>query len=484
MNINECDPLLGMRYSKVLLVPVTYYKSAYKPGDVPDLALGYIAEYLQTNGVDYDTLDMGLGYTFEDLVAKIETYRPDLLGIAMKSYRYKDSYAFIQKLKERFPTIPIAVGAAHISTEKEKVLSECSAIDFGIVKEGEEALLELCQGKPLAEIKGLIYREDGKIIYTGDRPFRRDIMSLPWPKYEKFELKKYWYPAMVVLSSRGCPESCTFCAVPLISGKWWRFRTPENMMEEARYWYEKGYRRLEYLDDNFTLDQNRILKFCDAIKGANLTGMIFNVPQGVRADRVNKNLLARMRESGFISIAFGVEVGNEKMLQRVKKGESMETIERAITDAIDVGFDVHLNMMVGFPDQTVEDIEDTFNFALRHPIRWATFNNFIPYFGTEGYTDAVQRNLFLIPPEDYLNEVNTKAERIVIQTPYITPEQRKKIEEKIPRVQEEIRKRYHVRRLMHEYGLPGKVIGALYEKSIIPTPLFNYFIKIKHGEAF
>ena len=470
-----------MRFSRVLLVPVAYYNSSYRPGDVPDLALGYLAEYLQANGVEYDTRAMNLGYALEDLAKKIEMFQPDLIGIAMKSYRYKDSYALIRQIKDRFPTIPIVVGAAHISTEKEKVLQECEAIDYGIVKEGEETVLELCKGKPLAEIKGLIYREEEKIIFTGERPFRRDIQSLPWPKYEKFELKKYWYPAMMALSSRGCPESCTFCAVPLVSGKWWRFRTPENMMEEIKYWYEKGYRRIEFLDDNFTLDKNRIMRFCELLKKESFPGLVFNVPQGVRADRVNRELLQAMKDAHFASVSFGVEVGNAKMLALVKKGETLETIERAIQDAIDVGFDVHLNMMVGFPDQKLEDVEDTFNFALKFPVRWASINNAVPYLGTELHSEAVKRGLFVIPPEKYLNEVGQKAERIIIATTHITDEQRKYIEKRIPQVQDEIKKRYHIRRLNREFGFPGKIIGTLYQHNIIPTSLFNYLVELRRA---
>ncbi|MDP2666541.1 MAG: radical SAM protein [Candidatus Diapherotrites archaeon] len=468
-----------MPYSKALLIPVAYYKSAYRPGDVPDLALGYIAEYLQANGVDYEVLDLNLGYGFPDIVRKIEEFRPDIIGIAMKSYRYKDSYALISRIKKAFPHIPIAVGAAHISTEKEKVLQECEAIDYGIVKEGEDTFLELCQGKPLSDIKGLIFRENEKIVFTGERPFRRNIMALPWPKYERFELDKYWYPAMMVLSSRGCPEKCTFCAVPNVSGNWWRFRTPENMVEEVQYWYNKGYRRIEFLDDNFTLDGKRILRFCELVRERGLKGLILNVPQGVRADRVDRELLQVMRDTGFISIAFGVEVGNEKMLARVKKGESMATIEKAVLDAIEVGFDVHLNMMVGFPDQTLEDVEDTFQFALKHPIRWATFNNYVPYAGTEGFSEASERNLFLIQPEEYLNDLNPKSERIIVHTPHISADERRYIERKIPNVQAEIRKRYHVRRLLRDYGAPGKVIGTLYSRGIIPKSVFNLAVKVK-----
>lgn len=469
-----------MRFQRVLLIPVAYHKSSYKPGDVPDLALGYIGEFLQTNGVEYDVLDLNLGYGFSDIEAKVETFKPDVIGIAMKSYRYKDSYALMAKIKERFPTIPLAVGAAHISTAKEKVLEECAVVDYGIVKEGEETLLELCQGKPLEEIKGLIYRNEGKIIFTGERPFRRDIQSLPWPKYEKFELKKYWYPGMVVLSSRGCPEKCTFCAAPVVSGNWWRFRTPESMVEEVKYWYDKGYRRIEYLDDNFTLDQNRAAKFCDLIIAGNFNGLILNVPQGVRADRVSKSLLQKMKDAKFEAIIYGVEVGNEKMLQLLRKGESLQTIENAIQDAVDVGFDVHLNMMVGFPDQTLQDVEDTFDFALRYPIRWASFNNFVPYFGTEGFDQAEKRGLFLIQPSEYLNDVNQKAEQIIVSTPHISSEQRKYIEEKIPKVQREIRKKYHIRRLMRDYGLPGKVMGTMFAKNILPYEIVDIALKMKN----
>ncbi|MFH0955496.1 MAG: radical SAM protein [Candidatus Micrarchaeota archaeon] len=469
-----------MRFKRVLLVPVAYYNSTYKPGDVPDLALGYLGEYLSANGVEYDTLDLNLGYSFDDLVKKIDSFKPDLLGIATKSYRYKDSYALIQKIKSAFPKIPIAVGAAHISTEKEKVLEDCSAIDFGIVREGEDSLLELCRGKPFSEIKGLLYREKGKIIFTGDRPFRRDIESIPWPRYEKFELKKYWYPAMVVLTSRGCPEHCTFCAVSVVSGNWWRFRSPESVLEEIKYWYEKGYRRIEFLDDNFTLNQERVVKICDLIAQNNLKGMVFNIPQGVRCDRVSPALLKRMRSAGFESIAFGVEVGNERMLKLIKKGETMQTIDAAIKAAIDAGFDVHLNMMLGFPDQTFQDVEDTFDFALRHPVRWASFNNYVPYSGTEGYAQAKERDLFLIQPEQYLNEFNTKAERIIIRTPNISPEQRRYIEKKIPRIQDEVRKKYHIHRLLRNYGTAGKLVGTLYKANLIPKSVFNGAIELKN----
>ena len=160
-----------MRYQKILLVSVAYKNSVYKPGDVPELGLGYIAQYLVQNGFEYDVLDMNLGYTFEDLANKINTFKPDLIGVATKTYRYKDAFAFINSIKERFPNIKIVVGGSHVSIFNEKTLHDCKSIDFGVVKEGEETFLELCQGKKLSEIKGLVYREGDKILFTGDRQF-------------------------------------------------------------------------------------------------------------------------------------------------------------------------------------------------------------------------------------------------------------------------------------------------------------------------
>ena len=407
-----------MGFKKVLLVSVSYKNSAYKPGDVPELGLGYLAEYLVKNGFEYDVMDMNLGYTFDDLVKKINECKPDLIGVATKTYRYKDAFAFINSIKEKFPNIKIAVGGSHVSIVKEKVLEDCKGMDFGVVKEGEETFLELCQGKKLSEIKGLIYREGNKIIFTGERPFEKDLSKLPWPKYEKFEMKKYWYPGICILTSRGCPESCTFCPVPVINGKWWRSRTPESVMEEVKYWYEKGWRRFEIIDDNFTLHKDRAREICKLIKESGIKA-VFNCPQGIRADRSDFELLKQMKEVGWTTMTFGVEVGNDKMLKIIKKGEDMKTIETAIKNSVDLGFEVHLNMMYGFTGQTMEDVEDGFKLALKYPIRHAGFNNLVPYPGTEDFKRSEEGGYFQYSPEEYLNSVKTKAYKVVIATPEI-----------------------------------------------------------------
>ena len=199
------------RFNKVLLISVDYSNKAYATGETPEAGLGYIAETLAQNNVDYDVIDMSLGYTIEKLKNKIRIFSPDLIGIGFKSYRYKNSYDLINQIKKEFPEVNVVSGGAHILVFKEQALIDCPTIDYDIIKEGEDTIMELIDGKPLDKIKGLLYREKGKIIFTGYRQRIIDLNHRPFPKYEKFELDKYWYPARFIVSSRGCPHQCIFC---------------------------------------------------------------------------------------------------------------------------------------------------------------------------------------------------------------------------------------------------------------------------------
>ena len=153
-----------MRYKKVLLVnpPVP---GAYMGPIRPPVGLGYLAQNLSLHGVEYDILDMTLGYKLKDLLKRISSFSPDLVGVTMWTYMYKNTYSLIEAVKEAFPKgLSIVVGGPHVSTLRIEVLEECKAIGFGIALEGEAALLELCQGREPQEIKGLMYRDGERII--------------------------------------------------------------------------------------------------------------------------------------------------------------------------------------------------------------------------------------------------------------------------------------------------------------------------------
>ncbi|MCM8781096.1 MAG: cobalamin-dependent protein, partial [Candidatus Omnitrophica bacterium] len=203
-----------MRFRRILLVNPAYPRKRVKV--VFCAGLGYIAQMLQDEGFQYDVLDMSLGYSYKDLNKKILNFKPELIGISMMTYRYKDTYSMIKQIKSDFPNISIVVGGPHVSLFRQVVLYDCPEIDYGVVLEGEHTLIELCKGYSYESIKGLIFRKQGAIIYNGDRPFIEKLDELPFPRYEKFELgksfNKHWN-ALPIVSSRGCPFECIYCTV-------------------------------------------------------------------------------------------------------------------------------------------------------------------------------------------------------------------------------------------------------------------------------
>ena len=168
-----------MRHNRVLLIKPSY-KGSYYGALHPPVGIGYIAESLAAHNIEYAVMDMSFKYGMKDLIRKIRTFCPDLLGFSMMSFMYHETYEHIRQIKKVFPDIHIIIGGAHASTFREKVLESVSGVDFATTFEGEEVIVDLCKGKPLSEIKGLVFRtDDGKVFYNGDREFIQDLDSLP-----------------------------------------------------------------------------------------------------------------------------------------------------------------------------------------------------------------------------------------------------------------------------------------------------------------
>lgn len=484
MFLNSFQHIISMIFKRVLLISVSYIDAFYKGGDAPEPGLGYMAQILETNKIEYDVLDMNLGYEVHDVLERIRKFKPDLIGIAMKTFSYKRTYEIIKEIKKQFPNVKILTGGSHLSIYQDAVLKQCKEIDFGVHREGEEVLSDLCMGKPFKNINGLIYREGGKVIFNPSKPTIIHLDEIPFPKYKKFELEKYWYPARYIITSRGCPERCTFCSVPTVLGQYWRARSPENVLEEITYWYNKGWKRFEILDDNFTFHKERAAKICDLIFQSGMKIEI-DTPNGIRADRVDRELLQKMKDVGWKSVSYGVDGGNNKILQSIKKGETIEQIDQSTRDAIDVGLDVILHFIIGLPGETIEDIEDSFAFALKHPIKLAIFNNVMPYPGTELYEHVLERKYLLDSPEEYMNTIDKKHNIPVIETPELSVEQRKMMLKKSKLVRKMVEKRYKIRVLRKQYGIPGKVLSLLYQTNIVNDDLFermkNMRKRIIHG---
>lgn len=456
-----------MRYRRVLLLNAAYEDNYFDLQPEIPAGLGYIAEALKSGWIEYDVMDMDLGYSFNDLARRVLSFKPELIGLSMMSHGYKKDYEMIREIKRKFPSLDLVVGGPHVSTLREEVLEECEEIDLGVVCEGELTIVELCKGEDLESIKGLIFRKDDEIMSTGDRKFLSDLDSLQFPRFERFEIEKYSKVrrdrrhSIPLLTSRGCPYSCTFCAAYLSIGKKFRYRSPANVVDEIEYWYQKGEKDFLINDDDFTLLKERVYEICDEIERRKLSGLKFACTTGVRADRLDKNLLRRMKDVGFWRLTFGVEAGNNKVLKNIKKGESIETIEAAIREACEQGFEVELSFLLGSPGETWSDIQDGVDLALRYPISDVEWNHIVPYPKTELYEWLQERGYLLEELHSYLNASSRRTNYPLFETPELSFEDRKKAWKYTRRIKEKINIRATKRKLK-KLGIFGNLIAYAY----------------------
>ncbi|MGA1869129.1 MAG: B12-binding domain-containing radical SAM protein [bacterium] len=437
-----------MKFNRVLLV--NPWLHVEWPGLTPTIGQGYLAETLHKENIGYDILDMSLGYGFKHLKRKLDDFQPDLVGLSLITVDYRRLYSMLEDVKKYHSKAKIIVGGPHVTIFNHKVLEECPAIDYGVTREGESTLVELCRGDlPEKDIMGLIFRENGSIVYTGDREFPPDLDQIPWPRYEKFELNKY-FREMSIHTSRGCPYQCIFCARHALTPNF-RARSPEHVGDELEYWYRKGYRKFNIEDDNFNLVKDRVYKICDEIEKRQLNGMLLRCSNGIRADRADREMLARMREVGFRYLAFGVDAGNDRMLKVVKKGEKMDDIETAIRNACELGYGVKLFFIIGNPTETAEDVEDMVRLTLRYPVEEVHFNNVLPYPGTELYEWVKEHDYFLRDPEEFLNSATFWEKEPIFETPELPKAERMRLTRYLYGIRKQVHKRA-VQRILHKYG--------------------------------
>jgi radical SAM superfamily enzyme YgiQ (UPF0313 family) len=164
-----------MQIKRILLIKPAYQDPHYKYNDLP-AGLGYISQALDNNNIYNTVFDMHLNKKVENLFKAIDRFLPEMIGLSLMSYKFERHYYLINSIKSTFSDIPIVVGGPHVSTFRENVLNKCRSIDFGVTLEGDETIVDLCNNIDNPSfVKGLIYRENGKVCYTGDRPFIKNL---------------------------------------------------------------------------------------------------------------------------------------------------------------------------------------------------------------------------------------------------------------------------------------------------------------------
>jgi len=355
----------------------------------PPIGILYLATYLAENNFDVSILDQfARGYSIERTLEWIKREDPDILGFSTITTAGTGitSAEIARRVKEEInPNVKILFGNYHATFNDFRILNKYPYIDACIRGEGENTLLEVAEKiekrKGFEDIRGVTYRDNGRIIKNDDRPLIENIDILPFPnrgllgnveyknKVEGLDLSIGKFSSMA--SSRGCAFKCSFCSSSMFWGKW-RPRSPKNIIQELSFLEEQGYTNLLWVDDNFTLNEKRLMELSVLVKKEKLD---FNWMAEGRVTQSSIELLSAMKQMGCKILSFGVESGSQRILEWYNKSINLKQVYDAIKNSNKVGIDMILaNFIVGAPIETRREIDETLNFSLKLDIDFPQFH--------------------------------------------------------------------------------------------------------------
>ena len=324
---------------------------------------------------------------------------PKYICITTLTPRYPTVIRMAEEIKRLAPTATIIVGGPHVTGLPQNALYD--SISYGIIGEGEEALLELLdtleEGSDVSGIKNLIYRQNEQVAVNEPRPFIKNLDALPLPAWDLMDFEEYMDPAyfegshLAIFSERGCPYDCSFCASRVTWKGKLRSRSVDNVMDEIRHIVKVlGINNLMFWDDTFAANRKRAIAICNRIIEEKLN---IKYTVQIRADSVTEELAIALRDSGCAFAAIGVESGNEIILSRIGKKETKAQFENAVAIMKKVGLPSIASYIIGLPGDTHETIEETIDFAFKLDADQSKFMILAPYPGTRVYDLAVQKGL-------------------------------------------------------------------------------------------
>lgn len=313
--------------------------------------------------VDSAKEDLGI----DSLVAFVKNFMPELIIIPVSTMSFKEDCKILKQIKNGINCKTILFGSHVTFFPKQALLEE--DVDFIIKNEPELTIKDLVEllseQKSYTHLKGIGFKCHNQVIINKDRDFGEDLDKLPIPDRKPIADFVYFNPLVkktpwtTMLTSRGCLYGCIFCPSKRFYGRRYRANSPERVIEEIRYLVSLGYKEIFFRDENFTTDPERVKEICSGIIKEKLK---ISWICSARVDAVDDGLFALMREAGCHMIRFGVESGNQQVLNNIKKGISLEKIEEAFKLCYNHGIDTHAHLMVGCLGDNWKTVDDTIRF--------------------------------------------------------------------------------------------------------------------------
>lgn len=365
--------------------------------------------------------------TTERFLDELRVFDPDIVGFTVTTYQTKTTKILLKIVKNYNNRIVTIVGGAHPSALGTECLDVFLGADVVVYGEGEKAMADIARGTPLAIIHGICYRdENGKTITNPPAPFLSDLDSLPLPDTSLINFKRYSglfpvgrRPCMFIQSSRGCPYQCRFCSRSVF-GNTLRHRSPENIIEEVGLLYRNwGIREIHFADDTFNANLNWARELLDTItKYGYHKKLVFRVALRVNEKILDTELLRHLKSAGVWFIYYGVESGNQGMLDRMHKNITVKEVKRAFKLTHETGIKTEAFFIIGLPGETRETIQDSYNLYKEIKPWWGGFSKAMPFPGT-AFTEEVKSNGHLLCADyDKLN-----PSRFVVRTDALSAEE-------------------------------------------------------------
>lgn len=409
----------------------------------PPLGLGYLASSLRNAGHKVILLDCNLkniSPTKFSLILKKE--KPDIVGVNAMTTYYSEALKYINEAKKQ--NIITFLGGPHITALPERSLKESNA-DFIFVGEAEKSIVELVNAlenkKNYKNIKGIGYKDKNKLIINKRPDLIENLDSLPMPAWDLMNPEGYpiaphgafvkRFPVAPVITTRGCPFNCTFCASKCIWMQRLRFRNPQKVVDEIEMLHKKfNVKEFHFEDDNFTANKKHAMEVCREIIRRKLN-IVWACPNGVRIDRLDRELLACMKKSGCYLLAFGIESGNQNILDNINKKLELEKVPEILKMVKESGIETWGFFILGLPNEDMDTINNTINFAVNNSFDRAQFCIFTPLPGSDifnqwnkqGNLDWKKFNFFNIvyTPENMTPEDLKKLHKKAFRKFYLRP---------------------------------------------------------------
>ena len=359
---------------------------------LPPIGLAYLAASLREWAeIEVDLLDcMVEGLSFDESINRIKDRNPDIIFFVLGTPTFHYTVRLVRRLKRELPDCRIVAIGAHVTALPEESLKE-TEIDFIIRGEPEVVasnLVEALQkGRGLKSVRGISYWKGDLVIHNPVQPLLEDIDRLPFPARDLLLNAKYTapfarhVPFSLIVTARGCPFQCVYCATRGYYGKTWRARSVESVIDELKEIVSHyRIRDIGFWDDTFTINRQRVIAICQRIieEGLGIEWICLS-----RVDTVDPEIISWLKRAGCYQIQFGVESGSEEVLRALGKNTTIRQIKDAFRWSKEAGIDPAAFFMLGNPGETEKSVRETIELALELPAGFASFNINTPYPGSE-----------------------------------------------------------------------------------------------------